>query len=90
MQRKMGISDLFANKYSKLFKSVGFDENNMAEIKQEINLRLDTKSDNKFSCDKKCICKNFVTPELIHKAFSHIKLGKTDGDGYRTTRHIKL
>ena len=76
IQSISGMRDLFAKKYSKLPNSVGFDKNSMAEIKQEIYQGLDTKSDNTFSCDKNCICKNFVTLEIIHRAISHINLAK--------------
>ena len=44
---------MFANKYTVFFlNSVGYDENNIKEIKQEKYKRLNNKkTDNKFPCD---------------------------------------
>lgn len=69
---KEGISQLFAKKFSTLYNSVGFNQNEMNDIKREVKGKLDCK-DSVFVEESM-----FKVHDLI-EAFKYVKCNKSDG-----------
>lgn len=70
------ISSLFCNKYSNLYNSVPYDDNEMQNISAEINCRLSNSESYVLSVND------------VIKAVDKLKLGKSDGEEGLNSDHI--
>lgn len=79
-----GISELFSDKFSELFSSVKYNEEDMDETIIQINQCIDD------TCKHgKCGYNHRVTVHDVLKAVSQLKAGKTDSSCDLTTDHLK-
>ena len=72
-QRPGNISNLFKNNYDNLYNCVSFDENEMINLKNDINKMISEKSGEGFDN-----CSVVVHPEEVKNAINKLKCGKTD------------
>ena len=77
------ISELFADKYDILYKSVGYDKADMDKLYEDINNKIINAG-----FDKCLYYKYFINVDDISENVNKIKLGKTDGSSGIYSNHI--
>ena len=84
-----GISELFANKYRRLYNSVSYSQNEMDDILKDIDIKYCSNNKCDGVCSANCICRHALTVGNIEYAIRSIKHGKSDGNQGLTTDHLK-
>ena len=74
------IADIFANKYEKLYNSIGFDNNDMDLLKDIIDSKIDNSELNLSSCN--------ISVNDVDIAVKSLNKGKSDGASDLTSDHI--
>ena len=70
------IADVFAAKYESLYSSVSYDETDMKQLQEEIDILIRSES----GMNGTCLPSHSISCEKVNFAISHLKCGKHDGD----------